>query len=274
MSRQDFAQPNRPLSTNFTDRTLRRAISEQRRATGSFAEERAFTMKRKNILLRPASMFAALAIAVVGGAGVYAATNWFGGNVQVASDNSVMTVDLSKCQGDTLPPGIGQNTDRTKVQFKITGSPHISEQALEQRLLADCELQTIQKLNESKIGTNSTAVGVIKNKDAGARTLTASVSFGGSTLDKTFALEPGAQIYDKGAAADFSSLQPGEGAVLMYDIQVPVEGTNPFDQAISLKGVFVTQYDLREVTSKNKPLYGEPNNILPLDQYNQLQHKK
>jgi hypothetical protein len=275
MSKQNFAQPNRPLSINFTDKTLRRAIYEKRRATGSSAEEGGFTMKRKNILLRPVGALTALAITVVGGAGVYAAANWFGGSAQVASDNSVMVVDLSKCQGDTLPPGIEQNADRSTVQFKIIGSPHISEEALQQRLLADCEWQAIQGVNKNKVGASAMAIGIVKSKDTSNNTLTATISFGGSTFDKTFALESDAQVYDKGSAARFSNLKPGEEVALMYDLKTPVtEGVNPFDQDISLKGIFVTQYDLRDVIAKEKPLYGQPNNIMPLGQYNALQHKK
>ncbi len=274
MSKQDFVQPNRPLSTNFTDNTLRRAIAAKQRAKSPFAEQE-LTMKKKNFLLRPAGAFVALAVIATGGAGAYAAANWFGGNIQVSSDNAIMTVDLSQCQGGTLPPGVEQDTDRSKIQFKITGTPHISEHALQQRLLADCEWQNIQNLNKNKVGASATAVGIVKSTDVSDKTMTATVSYGGSTFDKTFALKPNVQIYDKGSMANFSSLKPGEEVALLYNLSTPVtEGTSPFDQDISLKGIFVTQYDLRDVVAKEKPLYGQPNNIMPLSQYDQLQHKK
>lgn len=274
MSKQDFVQPNRPLSTNFTDNTLQRAISEKRRATSLPAEERIFTMK-KNILLRPTGALMTLAIVILGGAGAYAAANWFGGSVQVTSDNSIMTVDLSKCQGGLLPPGIEQSVDRSKVQFKITGSPHISEQALQQRLLADCEWQNIQGVNKNKVGANASTVGIVKSIDMSTQTFTASITFGGSAFDKTFTLGTNIQTYDKGSVANISSLKPGEEIVLMYDLPTPIdEGKNPFDQNLNLKGIFVTQYDLRDVIAKEKPLYGQPNNIMPLSQYDILQHKK
>ena len=274
MSKQDSIQPNRPLSTNFRDDTLRRAISAKQRAKGSFAEQE-LTMKKKNFLLRPVGAFIALAIITTSSAGAYAAMNWFGGNIQVMSDNSIMIVDLSQCQGSILPPGVELGADRSKVQFKITGTPHISEQALQQRLLADCEWQNIQALNKNKIGASATTIGIVKDANPKDKTITVTISYGGTTFDKTFSLEPNAQIYDKGTAADFTNLNQGEEVALMYDLTIPaIEGVNPFDQAIGVKGIFVTQYDLRDALAKEEPLYGQPNNIMPLTQYSHLQHKE
>lgn len=215
----------------------------------------------------------ALAIVLFGGLGVYAAVNWFGGSVQITSNQSVMTVDLSKCQGKNLPSGIEPTSDRSKVQFKILGTPHISEADLQRKLLANCEWQTILDLYQQKYGTVGSHVGVVRGTDPTTRTVTINVEFGGKSFDKPFPLTQNAEIYNKGAPTDLANIKTGDFVMFAYDVGAPVlENENPFDRNLEIKNLFKTQYDLREVLADGKSLYGAPNNIMPLEQYDGL-HK-
>lgn len=274
MSKQDFVQPSRPLSTNFTDNTLRRAISEKRQATGLPAEEGTITMK-KNILLQPTGVFVALAIVVLGSVGVYAAANWFGGNVEVTSDDSVMTVDLSKCESN-MPPGVA-TTDRKNVKFKITGSPHIQVQDLQQKLLANCEFDSVLHIYQAKYGENvGMSSSVIKSFNPQDNSITLDFTFGGEAIEKTFSLKKDGIVYDKGQQVSTSRLKVGDYAIFAYrrDTNNNLQETdNPFNNLTSIDSIFKTQYDTRESLEGVKSFY-DSNNIMPLDQYNQLQHKK
>ena len=133
-----------------------------------------------------------------------------------------------------------------------------------------------KRIDHSHIGRRrATIIGIVKDANPKDKTITVTISYGGNTFDKTFSLEPDVEMYDKGAATDFTNLNQGEEVALMYDLTTPAtEGVDPFNQAIGLKGIFVTQYNLRDVITKEEPLYGQPNNIMPLSQYDQLQHKK
>lgn len=270
-------QPDRPLVANFTDTTLRRAILSKHQNDRRQAIKELFTMgNKRNFLTQPAGAFIVLAIVILGGTGVYAAANWFGGIVSVTSDRSIMTVDLSRCQGDNLPPGIDENTDRSSVKFKITGEPHISKEDLQRKLLANCEHQTISVFYREKYGITSSDVGVVKTINPQLQTVTVEIAFGGKTFDKTMLLTPYVAVYDKGRDAALSNVKAGDYIMIAFDLAKPnlLEGESPYDQEITVKGIFKTQYDLREVMKDGKSLYEAPNNIIPLEQYEEMQRKK
>jgi hypothetical protein len=275
MNKQDLHQPTRPLSVNFTDGTLRQAIRAKRRNNRSSPVQGLFTMKQRNFLKQPAGALVALAIIILGGASVYAAANWFGGSVQISTDQSVITVDLSKCQGKNLPPGIEPASDRSNIKFKITGTPHINEGNLQRKLLANCEWQAILEFYQKQYNTVGSHVGVVRKVDATTRTITINLEFGGKSFDKTFPLTQNAEIYNKGMRTDLASIKSGDFVMFAYDVGTPVlENENPFDRNLELKSIFKTQYDLREVIADGKSLYGAPNNIMPLQQYEEVQNDK
>ena len=269
MKKQALRQPNRPLSINFTDTTLQHAIAAKRRDSRLSAIKEVFTMKNKHIFFKqPAGALVALAMVILGGTGVYAAANWFGGTVNVTSDNSIMTVDLSGCQSDNLPPGIERTTDRSNVKFKVISHPHISETDLQRKLLASCEHQTILALYQKEYGVSASDAGVIKSIDTASQTITIEVAFGGKTFNKIMPLTSSTAVYDKGQVANIAGLKEGDYVMIAFNLQKPelLEGENPYNQAITLKNIFKTQYDLREVKKDAKSLYEAPNNIMPLEQ--------
>lgn len=272
MRKQDSVQPRRPLSVNFTDRTLRRAITQKRRADRLTAIKGILSM-RKQYWKQPAGALVALALVVLGGAGVYAAANWFNGSVKVTADDSILTVDLSECKSAAMPAGIEPTTNRKEVKFKILGTPHIEAKELEQRLLADCEVQTVRQSYHDQYGQSvSDHYGVVKEVNQTARTVTLAYRWGGVEENiKTFPLEQTATIYDKGQVSDLSQLTPGDVVTFVYDISGYVEeGQNPFNRITALKSLFKMQYDTRQAMSVTKASYTE-SNIMPLDHYNQWQ---
>lgn len=275
MRKHDKNEPSRPLSTNFTDRTLRRAIKAKRRETRWLPLKELLHMKKRTMIRQPVGALIALAIVILGGAGVYAAANWFGGAVKVTSDDSIMTVDLTKCDSN-LPPGVEPTSDRANIKFKITGSPHISAEELQRKLLVNCEFDSVLKFYQSKIGAMvGTPPAVVKAVNSSEKKITFSIRWGGEDIERTFVLAKDAQIIDKGATSDLTALRPGDYVMFAYKFDeglIVNETDNPFDYVKEVLGVFKTQYDTREFLESAKSLYSA-NNIMPLDWYNQI-HKK
>lgn len=271
MKKQDSMQPRRPLSVHFTDTTLRRAITKKRRADRLAIIKGILSMK-KQYWKQPAGVLIALAMVVLGGAGVYAAANWFNGGVKVTTDDSVLTVDLSGCKSATMPAGIEPTVNRKEVKFKILGTPHIEARELEQRLLADCEWQTVQAFYNQQYGeVFSRHFGVVRQVNTGANTITLSYDWGGKTTMKAFPLERKVTVYDKGQPSDLSQLSSGDIVTFVYDLSGYIEeGQNPFERATAIKSLFKMQYDTRQAMSVTKAFYTE-SNIMPLDQYNHRQ---
>lgn len=276
MKERDFQQPNRSLSLDFTDTTLRSAIAAKRRNDRYQAIKELFTMENKrNFLKKPIGAFIAFAVVVTGSASVYAAANWFGGVVSVTSNNSTMTVDLSQCQGKILPPGIDEKTDRSNVRFRITGEPHISKTDLQRKLLADCEYQTILTLGHDKYGAISNDVGIIKSISPSHMSMTLEIAYKGKSINKTVSFDQNVGVYDKGQNATLTDLRSGDHVMIAFNIRGPrpIETENLYDRDFIVKSIFKTQYDLREVINDGKSLYGAPNNIMPFEQPQEMQKK-
>lgn len=261
MKSENQTKPKRQLSSHFTNDTLRLAATARRRADRLSTVKDMVTMKKQfNILRQPAIGMAALAVVVLGGAGAYAAANWFSGSIGVTSNESLISVDLSEC--DVRLPGISESADQKNVQFKITGTPHISEQDLQRKLLAKCEMQTIFGNNAAADGN---LVGVIKSMNVPRGIATIEIPFGGTTTTTTIQVDPAASIYDRGRTARLSDFKDGDYVAFQYQTDGSiVENGGPFEKVLVITHLFKTQYDLREVAGKENPLYGAPNNIEPL----------
>ena len=267
--------PKRALTNNFTKRTVRRSLLAKKRLERRRRLKGLFVMQKIGFLKHPVGVFITIAILITSGAGVYAAINWFNGEVTVTSDNSILTVDLSKCNSP-MPPGIEPTSDRNNVQFKITGSPHIESKELEQKLLTNCEFDTVLRFYQIKFNTFvGTSPALVKGTDTKNNTVTLSLKFGGTDLEKTVTMKPNTTIYDKGEIANLSQLHSGDYVVIAYlrGADTPmIETENPFKELDSIDSIFKTQYDTREFPEGTKSLYSS-NNIMPLDQYKQI-HKK
>jgi hypothetical protein len=266
MKKEITTRSIRPLSADFTAKALRRAIRAKHRYDRVSAIKELFTMK---ITKKPIGALLALALVVTGGVGVYAAGNWFNGSVKVASDDSIMTVDLSQCDNASTPPGV-EPGDKSAVKFKILGQPHISTQDLQRKLLVACEFQNVLKLTQAKSqGGQGTASAILESIDYQQNIVTLRLTWGGEEFLKTFTLATDASLVDKGQEATLKTFTPGSYVVATYDIGALIEGENPFDTITELKGLFKTQYDTREYHSDGKSLY-DAGNIMPLDHYNQI----
>jgi hypothetical protein len=259
----------RPLSDRFTETTLRRAISAKHRSDRITTLRELLSMK---LVKKPVGAVIALALVVTSGVGVYAASNWFNGRVEVASDDSIMTVDLSQCNNASLPPGVEPSTDKKAVKFKIVGQPHIQPQELQRKLLVACEFQNVLKLTQAKSqGMQGTVSGVLGNIDYQQELVTLRFNWGGKEFFKTFALARDALLIDKGESVNLKAFTPGSFVVVTYDLDAVTENQNPLDTVMELKSLFKTQYDTREYHNDGKSLY-DTGKIMPLDYYKQL-HK-
>jgi hypothetical protein len=259
--------PERPLSVDFTAMTLERAMKARRRSVRRLYLKELFTM-RKNLLKQPAGALIVTALVVLGGAGVYAATNWFNGSVQVTStDASIMTVDLSKC-ASALPPGIEPNRPLDKVKFKILGTPHISASDLEEHLTANCEFANVIKAQRAAAGYDvAVTPALVRSVDLGKGTITLAFSWGPWSHEATYTLTPGAKVLDKGAPATLGAFKSGDFVTFAYKIRgVTLESVDPYAGLTAIDGLFKTQFDTRLVVQDNKHLYSD-GNIMPLDLY-------
>lgn len=273
MKKHEKSEPNRPLSINFTDRTLKRAIKAKRRESARASLRGVFIVK-KQFLKQPVGVLVALGLVVLGGAGAYAATNWFNGSIGVKEDQTILTVDLSECKSAVMPAGIEPAADRREVKFKILGDPHIGGEKLEKSLLADCEMQAVREFYKQQYGGSlAEHFGMVKKVDLSERTVTLSYTWGGSSSEMTWRLDNGAQLYDKGQPAELAQFKEGDTVVFAYDLGGYIEeGQDPFKKITSLRSLFKMQYDTSQAMGVTKAFYDE-SNIMPLDWYNQI-HKK
>jgi hypothetical protein len=268
------ATPKRALSTNFTQQTLHRSLQAKKRLERTRQIKGLFIMSKPSFMKQPIGVLVAIALVVASGAGVYAAMNWFNGDIKVTSDDSIMTVDVSECQSDMFLPG-SEVTDKKNVQFKILGTPHIDAQTLQKRLLADCEFTSVQEFY-AKQGVSAITgyqSSVVKNIDS--YTITLEQFWIGAFTDKTFSIQSDTSFYDKGTAVNKSDLKVGDTVVYTYESTPGQEDVNSMDTVTSVKSVFKTQHDTKQMmqySGKTKAFYPE-NNIMPLGMYNQL-HKK
>lgn len=262
--------PKRPLSVDFTATTLERAVRAKRRTMRQLYIKELFTMK-KNLLKQPAGALVAVALVLLSGAGVYAASNWFNGNAQVTStDESVITVDLSGCKS-SLPGGVDPNKPLDQVKFKIEGTPHISPAELERRLLASCEFANVVEVYKTAFDYQ---VGVIaatvKQVDHRAGSVTLAFTWGPWSHEMTVTLIDGARIFDKGTPATLEAFKPGDFVAFAYktDPNTMRVDTDPFVGMTTISGLFKTQFDVLEAQDY-KTIY-DTGKLMPLDQYNSI----
>lgn len=222
---------------------------------------------------QPLGALIAVAIVIVGSVGTYAAMNWFNGEVRVASEDSVMSVDLSRCAASQLPPGVEQTDDRKNVQFKIMGTPHIDAPALQHKLLTQCESDVVSDFYTAhypgqKIGTHPSTVKAIT-----PYTITLEVLWENRYTDKTFSITQDTSFYTLSQPSNLKDLKVGDTVVYAYDLTGSYidETKNPMNTVDSVKSVFKTQYDTKDTYGKAGLDYATAN-IMPMDYYKQL-HK-
>ncbi len=261
-------EPARALSTNFNDVTFARAVRAKRRAERQANIKEFFSMKA--IIKRPIGTLVAIAAVIVSGVGVYAAANWFNGSVKVTqTDPSILTVDVSECKEAPMP-GIEPSADRSNLQFKITGTPHISADELQRKLLVECEFFNTVKVLEAKNTQPYASLrpAIIKSIDRAQRSVT--VATWGDAGEKTYSLAANAFVLDKGAESSIDALKVGDFITLSYHLpRVLNEDEHYTDFVSTLDGVFINQYDTREFMKDAKSLYSA-GKIMPLEQYKGL----
>lgn len=227
-------------------------------------------MKKVDLLKQPIGALIALAIVTIGGVGVYAATNWFHGNVQVTStDDSIMTVDLSTCRS-SLPGGIDPDKPLDKVKFKIVGTPHINASDLERRLTAGCEFANVINLQRAAAGYDvAVTPAIVKHVDPKKGSISLAFTWGPWSHEATYTLTPDAKLFDKGASTTLQAFKREDFVTFTYKIQGPtLENVDPYAGLTTIDGLFKTQFDTRLV-QEAKTIYST-GNIMPLDLYNQI----
>jgi len=268
-------KPRRELRTDFTAHTLRSAVRAKRRIARKqklLIPIKEIQMKKLHVLRTMPGIAAIVAVIVTTGVGAYALNNWFGGSAPVKQTNSVLSVDLSACQGN-LPAGVSDTTDRHNVQFKVLGDPHISASDLQTKLLEDCEFSAVQSFYHGKLAANSALLaGKVKAVDGQYITLEYPLAQG--TASKVFWLVSGATIYNQGQLTTSGTLKVGDP--VMFEVVYPTdyvahEGQDGLATISQVRSVFKTTYNMLDAPSASKSgfLYDKAN-IMPLEQYNQL----
>ncbi len=266
------AMPKRALSTNFTEQTLRRSLRAKKRFEWTRQIRGVLTMSKPSYMKQPIGALVAVAIVVASGVGAYAAMNWFNGDIKVTSDNSIMSVDVSECKSEVLPGT--DATDKKNIQFKILGTPHIDAQTLQKKLLTECEFNSVMEFYAKQYDNTTTGYQSSVVKSIDNYSITLETFWNGAFTDKTFSIKTDTSFYDKGTVVKSSDIKVGDTVVYAYAVLAgeQMEDVNPIDDVTSVKSVFKTQYDTKQVLLDGKHLY-EDGNIQPLEMYNQL-HKR
>jgi hypothetical protein len=267
------SEPRRPLRTDFTAYTIRHAVTAKRRVANkqqikTFFKE-PFSMKSLTFLRTAPGAVLAIAIIATTSAGAYALANWFNADVTVKQSSSVLSVDLSDCKGNP-PPGIEPSANRHDIKFKILGSQHISATDLRQRLLTECEYQTVISFYHSKPATVSAHLHTGKITTINGTQIHLTYHWGGTTKEKMFSLSPGYSIYNQGSPVTVRDLRVGDNVVFVTQAPPVQEGVDPFAATDEVFSIFKTQYDTSQALSASKNGFYDENNIMPLDMYNQL----
>lgn len=225
-------------------------------------------MKTLKLLRTAPGAALAIAMIVTSGAGAFALSNWFNGTVGVKQDSSVFSVDLSSCKGN-MPPGVS-NSDRSNIQFKILGDPHISKADLQSKLLAECEFNAVLDFYRSNPATAQFYLPAGTIKTMTGNEVTIAYLWGGRVQEKTFALAQGATAYKEGATVNLADIHQGDTVVFAVEAQQLQEGTDPFNSVTEVKSVFKTKYDINTAPGASKKGFYDESNIMPLDWYNQI----
>lgn len=268
-----LSEPKRALRSDFTAYTMRQAAIARRRVERkkqaiTYAKD-IFSIKSTKYIRTAPGAALALAIVATGGAGVYALTNWFGGDVTVSRPHpSVLSIDLSDCKGP-LPAGV-DSLDRSKVQFKILGDKHISEADLQRALLAQCELDAVRAFYaEQPLGQGLALYsGVIT--EMSDSTVTLSYQWASEHRVKSFSVAQDMTVYDQGKPAALADMQVGDTIVFAIKLAAtPQEDRNPIDDASEVQSFFRTYTDTRLALGSAKKGFYTDSNIMPLDWYKQ-----
>ncbi|HSW66270.1 MAG TPA: hypothetical protein VLI54_03990 [Bacillota bacterium] len=282
----DQSEPRRSLRADFTVRTMRHAAIAKRRATTTqhfraFTKE-PFSMKSLSFLRTAPGAALAVAILATTSVGAYALTNWFNADVTVKQNATVLSADLSQCQGN-LPAGVESNVDRSNVQFKILGNPHISAQDLQQALLGQCEASSVTEFYARlfpQAGLSSTGhpatfttesrkytllPGLVTAIDAHTVTIRSTGAKAASFATRAFNLASDSTVYNAGNRIALSDLQPGDSIMfLAYAANASdaaPEGTSLLDDAsLQIMSIFKTQYNDGAASNFDY----QANNIMPL----------
>ena len=262
--------PTRALSDNFTKQTLQRSLMAKKRLEQKRRLKGLFTMPKLEFLKHPVGALIAIALIVTGGTGVYATLNWFNGNIKVTSDNSIMTVDLSGCKNG-LPLGGINGSDPKNVQFKIIGTPHIEAGVLQQKLLAQCEVDAAVEFIKAQHPDTIFGYQTSKIKAIDAYSITLETAWGTKQTDRKFDISPSTTIFNQTAPAKTDDLKVGDSVVYTYIVptNVMTEGQDIPESIRSVQSIFKTQYDTAQSILITKAFYDE-SNIMPLEMYNQL----
>lgn len=268
------SEPRRPLRADFTAYTLRHAAVARRRAQKkqqliSFIKE-PFSMKSLKLLRTVPGAALALAVMATGSVGVYALSNWFGGNVTVKqADPSIFSVDLSSCKGN-LPPGV-DGPDRSNVQFKILGDPHISAADLQTELLTQCEFDAVLDFYRNQAVTKDYSFTPSTVKAVHADSITLNYTWGGEAHEKNFRLATNATVYNLGQAVKLQDLRAGDKVIFATKPATNwQENVDPLSLTDEVQSIFKTVHDTQLAPSGTKKGFYDENNIMPLDHYNQL----
>lgn len=273
---QAASKPRRPLRTDFTARTMRHAsVAKARRLRKQQSQpmkQEFFSMKSLKFLRTVPGAALALAVVAAGSVGAYALSNWFNGDVTVRQTDTILSVDLSSCKGN-LPPGV-DSQDRSNVQFKILGSPHISAADLESQLLAQCELDAVREFYKTNgLGDKYLVPAAVKS--ANATSVTFEYMWGGEKLEKTLVFASNSAVYKEGVIAATSDLRTGAPVVIATNQPTNwQENMNPLDGITEAQSVFATQHDISTAPGVSKKGFYEDANIMPVDHYNQLKEKR
>lgn len=267
-------EPKRPLRADFTAYTMRHAAVARRRAE----QKQQIVTSTKDIFSMKSIKFmrtipgAALAIAIVAtsGAGVYALTNWFGGNVTVNKANeSVLSVDLSSCKGP-LPSGVS-DTDRSNIRFKVLGDKHIGEDDLQQALLAQCELDAVHDFYVRQPAAQGFSFYSGTIKEISGDAVKVGYDLGDQEQTKTLSISQSMTVYNQSQPATLSSLQAGDNIVFAIKPAAMLqEGHDPVAEASEIQSIFKTQNDTRKAPDSTKKGFYDDSNIMPLDMYDQI----
>lgn len=272
--KQTSSEPQRPIRADFTAQTLQHArVAKARRARWQQLQaltKEPLSMKSLKFLRTVPGAALALAVLATGSVGVYALNNWFNGDVTVRQNNSVLSVDLSSCKGN-LPAGI-DSSDRSNVQFRITGNPHISAEDLQRQLLAQCEFDAVRDFY-GRNGQGDNYLLPVTIKVTNGASVTFEYAWGGEKHEKTILLAPNATIYKEGAPVSLDDLSAGDAAVIATSPIVDwQENIDPLDQATEARSIFVTQHDVNSAPSVSKKALYDEGNIAPLNHDNEIKN--
>lgn len=273
------------LSSDFTFSVMRAATTAKKRQDNrqkfTAAIKEPISMKSLQFLKTTPGLVAIFAVLATGSVSAYALTNWFGADVPVTQKGNILHVDLSECKA-TLPAGVPADANKQDVQYKITGTPHLSASQLQDVLLGSCESDAVRAFYAQKLPqTGFTDYSGIKANDArlqyslvvgkvistNSDSVTLNYSLGAKgTYDqtKTFELSDNATVFSKSQPVALNILVAGdqvEFVAYAAGFTSPDETNGVTDQAnVKVLSIFKTQYDVKA----GEKVLDAQNNLTPI----------